>query len=115
MNIHDYVVGREHGHTFRVTKFGRSSWPVEVYYVAQHFTNYPSQFYLTCTCPGGLHPDCKHRRMVRAFLEFDCPILNHFWQDDKGELHASYQNVTPEWRKELESPGSGKKKIRRKK
>lgn len=48
---------------FVVTKFIPSSNELTEYQVRV------STFGEECTCPGGRHPDCKHRKMVRGYRD----------------------------------------------
>lgn len=111
--MYDYVVGTEEMHRFRVAKFGMGQVPIEVYTVGWYGSTH-----FTCSCPGGMHPSCKHRKMVGLYIDHAFPIMNTFWEE-KGEIRGCYAQVTAEWKRELEgvtnirggfpSVGGGKK------
>lgn len=61
--LDDYRGDRVLGDVYKVTKFTPSNNDITEYQVTI------STFGVECNCPGGRHPNCKHRDMVRRYRE----------------------------------------------
>lgn len=97
--MNDYVVGAITQTRFTVAKFGMGKFPETVYHIGFYGE------YMTCTCPGGMHPNCKHRTMVSRYVVAGYPLLNCFWEEEGG-IRDYFQSVTREWKRELEGAAS---------
>ncbi len=101
--MYDYIVGALGTSQFSVTKFGAGSFPANTYRVGMYGPMGQGESeWMTCSCPGGNHKDCKHRKMVRSYVQAHYPTLNVFWQGEDGKIYAHFTYVTTEWKAELE-------------
>jgi hypothetical protein len=93
----EYVVGMVGEHTFTVAKFGLRGWPLTIYTVGWYGGDH-----LTCSCPGGMHLQCKHRKMVWQYLNHGMPVMNCFWLDNKGVVNGVFAHVSAELKEQIE-------------